>query len=253
MPKKAPKVFISYSHDSVEHKQWVASLARELRGNWVDAVLDQWDLYPGEDVPSFMEKNLSNCEYAILVCTERYVEKANSGKGGVGYEKMIVSAEMVKDIEVSKFIPVIRQSSTCRIPTFIQTKLYLDFSKDEYFEVMFDDLLRTIFRTTISRKPPLGKPPTFGISNVKHTSNTNLPRNAKTLFSALVHSYDSGVDESWTLARAMGVGEFGKIATERALDDLVASSLLEEYSDEGMSEWMLTYNGKKYATEKDLL
>ena len=58
MRKILPKVFISYSHDNPNHKQWVASLAIKLRENGVDAVLDQWDLYPGEDVPVFMEKNL---------------------------------------------------------------------------------------------------------------------------------------------------------------------------------------------------
>ena len=33
------------------------------------------------------------------VCTKRYVEKANRGKGGVSYEKMIVSAELVKNLD----------------------------------------------------------------------------------------------------------------------------------------------------------
>ena len=80
--KKSPKVFISYSHDSSEHKQWVANLGIRLRQNGVDAVLDQWDLFPGEDIPSFMEKKLSSCDYAILICTKRYVKKANAQMRG---------------------------------------------------------------------------------------------------------------------------------------------------------------------------
>jgi len=88
--KKSPIVFISYSHDSSEHKQWVANLGIRLRKNGVDAILDQWDLFPGDDVPSFMENKLSSCQYALLICTKRYVKKANAGIGGVGYEKMIV-------------------------------------------------------------------------------------------------------------------------------------------------------------------
>ena len=47
-----PKVFISYSHDSAEHKQWVLEFATTLRNRGVDAILDQWDLKPGDDLPA---------------------------------------------------------------------------------------------------------------------------------------------------------------------------------------------------------
>ena len=39
-----PTVFISYSHDSSEHKVWVAALAQDLRKHGIDAILDQWHL-----------------------------------------------------------------------------------------------------------------------------------------------------------------------------------------------------------------
>ena len=44
-----PKVFISYSHDSPEHRRWVSELGAKLRHSGVDAILDQWDLGPGDD------------------------------------------------------------------------------------------------------------------------------------------------------------------------------------------------------------
>ncbi|MFM9069791.1 MAG: SEFIR domain-containing protein, partial [Planctomycetota bacterium] len=37
-----PKVFISYSHDSDEHKALVLGLAERLRTNGVDAGIDQY-------------------------------------------------------------------------------------------------------------------------------------------------------------------------------------------------------------------
>jgi hypothetical protein len=46
-----PKVFISYSHDSEEHKAWVADLARFLIINGIDVVIDAWNLRRGEDIP----------------------------------------------------------------------------------------------------------------------------------------------------------------------------------------------------------
>ncbi len=41
------KVFISYSHDSEEHKAWVADLARFLISNGIDVVIDAWNLRRG--------------------------------------------------------------------------------------------------------------------------------------------------------------------------------------------------------------
>ena len=43
-----PRVFISYSHDSSEHRQWVSHLGTELRGKGIDAILDQWGMSFGD-------------------------------------------------------------------------------------------------------------------------------------------------------------------------------------------------------------
>ena len=73
------RVFISYSHDSPSHKGWVLKLASDLRKNGVDAVLDQWDLSPGEDIAVFMERGLKNAARVVVVCSKKYVERANAG------------------------------------------------------------------------------------------------------------------------------------------------------------------------------
>jgi hypothetical protein len=104
--EKIPKVFISYSHDSAEHKKWVGELASILVKKGIDVILDQWDLGFGDDVPKFMEKGVSDSDRVLMVCTETYVKKADEGKGGVGYEAMIVTGELVKNLGTSKFIPI---------------------------------------------------------------------------------------------------------------------------------------------------
>ena len=156
-----PKVFISYSHDSQEHKLWVLSLATRMRMNGVDAILDQWDLGPGGDLPHFMEQSISLSTRVLMVCTERYVEKANSGTGGVGYEKMIVTSDLLDRIGSNRAIPIIRQAGLPKIPTFLSTKLYIDLSTDDQFEAGFDQLLRELLNTTLFQKPPLGIAPTL--------------------------------------------------------------------------------------------
>jgi hypothetical protein len=78
----APKVFISYSHDTTQHKDWVRGLASELRTNGIDAVLDQWDLSPGQDMAAFMAGGIQTADRVLLICTDPYVSKAEAGTGG---------------------------------------------------------------------------------------------------------------------------------------------------------------------------
>jgi hypothetical protein len=154
-----PRAFISYSHDSVEHKQWVLMLATRLRASGVDAILDLWELEPGADLPAFMEKNLVAADRVLMICTDNYVAKANSGTGGVGYEKMIVTADLLKTIDSKKVIPIIRQGGTRNTPTFLSSKVYLDFSRDDQFEFGFDELTRTLHGTPLLVKPPIESRP----------------------------------------------------------------------------------------------
>ena len=101
----APVVFISYSHDSREHKQWVAKFAEALLDKHVQVIFDQWDLEPGDDVSKFMERAVKAADRVLMICSEPYVRKANDGKGGVGYEAMIVTGELVRDLGTRKFVP----------------------------------------------------------------------------------------------------------------------------------------------------
>lgn len=249
--KKSPIVFISYSHDSSEHKQWVASLGIRLRQNGVDAVLDQWDLFPGEDIPTFMEKKLSSCDYALLICTKRYVKKANAGKGGVGYEKMIVTSELIKNMKASKFIPIIRQSGTREVPKFIETKLYIDFSNDDDFEIVFDELLRTIYRSTISKKPPLGEAPSFQNDDI-HVQNKDLDLSEQALrtLRIIVEQYDSGEETYWNaelLAESKGEG---RLIFDNSLTVLKSHGYLDKDSD---GDYVLSNKGKATALERKLI
>lgn len=51
-----PVVFVSYSHDSPQHKQWVAELASRLqREGGADVILDQWDTELGDDLAAFLD------------------------------------------------------------------------------------------------------------------------------------------------------------------------------------------------------
>ena len=139
---KNPKVFISYSHDSPEHKQWVSELAAGLRRNGVDAILDQWNLGPDDNVPRFMERGIRNSDRVLVICTDSYVRKANADEVGIGYESMIVTEKLVENLGTNKFIPIIRQTlAEEKIPVFLKEQVYIDFTDDSQFDEKFDVLL----------------------------------------------------------------------------------------------------------------
>ena len=153
-----PKVFISYSHDSPEHKQWVSEIAAQLRRKGIDAILDQWDLGLGDDITRFMERGIVNADRVLVICTDKYVSKANADEGGVSYERMIVNAELVQNLGTDKFIPIIRQASGKeKTPTFLGTRVYADFRNDSQFDAECEKLIRELHKMPIIEKPPLGK------------------------------------------------------------------------------------------------
>lgn len=160
MTTTAPKVFISYSHDSEQHRAWVLTLATRLVANGVDIVLDQWDLTLGSDLPRFMEQGLTGAKRVLAVCTEPYVSKANAGIGGVGYEKMILTAQLMQDITSDRIIPAIRTNILATpVPTFLSSRVYIDFRDDLAFESKYAELIRDIHGQEVKPRPALGKNP----------------------------------------------------------------------------------------------
>ena len=155
-----PKVFISYSHDLPEHKRWVSERGAKLRHNGIEAILDQWDLGLGDDMTLFMEFGVRDSDRVLVICTDSYVEKANAGEGGVGYEQMIVTAQLVQNLGTNKFIPIIRQASgEQKVPTCLGTRFYIDFTDESQFDEKFDELLHELHQVPVIEKPPLGRNP----------------------------------------------------------------------------------------------
>ena len=156
----APRLFVSYSHDDQAHKDWVLSLSYRLVANGVDAVLDQWDMTLGGDLPRFMENGLVDADRVLAICSSSYVKKANQGLGGTGYEKMILTGQLMKNLTSDRIIPVIRNNTTENpLPTFLESKLFVDFRNDATFEEKYADLLRNIHGHPITPRPQLGPNP----------------------------------------------------------------------------------------------
>src|SRR4051812_13830639 len=106
---EAKRVFISYSHGSEAHKDWVADLGAFLLENGIEVALDQWDVDLGDDLAEFMEKSIRETDRVLMICTDNYILKANETVGGVGYEKTMVTGQILAArSKRRKFIPIVR-------------------------------------------------------------------------------------------------------------------------------------------------
>lgn len=159
-----PKVFLSYSWDSDEHKEWVAALATRLRSHGVDVTLDVWNVHPGDYLPEFMEREISESDFVIIVCTPKYKEKSDRRAGGVGFEEAIITGEVLATEAERKFIPILREGEwTTASPRWLRGKLYIDLRGSSLNDYEYQSLLLTLHQRR-EPPPPLG---TFPDGEVK--------------------------------------------------------------------------------------
>lgn len=109
---KRPRVFISYSHDSAEHRARVLELSERLRGKGVEAIIDRYVTAPPEGWPAWMETQIQDADFVLLVFTEtykrRWEKKEEPGKGlGVTWEAHVARQALYASGTMNeKFIPV---------------------------------------------------------------------------------------------------------------------------------------------------
>lgn len=155
----APRLFVSYSHDSEEHNKWVFDLAWRLRVEFgVDVLLDVWDVRLGGDLPRFME-GIARSDKVLMICSSNYVTKCEEAAGGgVAYEKMLVTPKIISDVYGNAIIPLIINNDAKTIPNFIAGKLHIDFRDDAKYESRLRELAAAIHGAD-SVKPPIGLNP----------------------------------------------------------------------------------------------
>lgn len=122
--------------------------------NGIDVVLDQWDVGLGADLPHFMEQGLTGSNRVIAVCSDTYIEKANAGKRGVGYEKKIMTADLITDAV-----------SEPPVPTFLSGTRHVDFRDDARWDAAYQELIWDLYGQRIHPRPALGPNP-FALSGM---------------------------------------------------------------------------------------
>lgn len=135
-----PKVFISYSHDTVAHQERVLDLADRLRADGIDAEIDQYNDASPEGWPRWCERQIEAADAVLMVCTETYHRRVKGeeapGKGlGAVWEAAIIRQLIYEAGTVSsKFVPVLfTDGAPEHIPTPIKGwSRYVVDSEDGY-------------------------------------------------------------------------------------------------------------------------
>ena len=184
-----------------------------------------------------------------MICTENYVRKANNGAGGVGYEKMIVTADLMRSIDSNKVIPVIRQSGTQDVPTFLRTKLFLDFSREDQIELAFDDLLRAIHGSPLYVAPPVSNNP---FSPVEDTPAEKVGDGVLGVMKIVVDVFESNASKYIQYSHIFALAPMSRIMLDIYIQEAMEQGLIA-WGDRAHQFITLQDKGKHYAVKHKLI
>jgi hypothetical protein len=146
----ATTVFISYSHDSDEHRKQVLGLSERLRRDGIETLLDQYvNGTPEEGWPRWMMNQLDAADFVLVVCTETYYRRFRGhevpGKGkGVDWEGALITSDLYSVRSWSlKFLPVFLSSVAEEyIPEPLRSGTHYALTSEEAYQRLYDFLLQ---------------------------------------------------------------------------------------------------------------
>jgi tetratricopeptide (TPR) repeat protein len=166
-----PKVFISYSHDSEEHRQRVLSLSDQLREDGIECFIDQYiNGAPPMGWQRWMEKQVEQADFVLVVCTNIYLRRFKGedreGGRGVNFEGVIISQTLYDAFQVNtKFIPLIPDDGRLdNVPMILKN------GSTYKIGVEYESLYRVLTDQPRAEAKPLGKKKHYPTVNGGHTA-----------------------------------------------------------------------------------
>jgi TIR domain len=157
---QAPRVFISYSHESKSHNEKVFELSETLRSEGVDCYIDQYEVSPPEGWPRWSRNQIQQANFVLVVCTETYKKRFEgsevAGTGaGAKWEGAIISQELYdSEGRNTKFIPIVFNADDVKhIPVEMRGGTYYVLDRDDEY----DDLYRHLTNQPKAIKRELGR------------------------------------------------------------------------------------------------
>ncbi|WP_103339180.1 SEFIR domain-containing protein [Amycolatopsis sp. CA-126428] len=154
MPDRAaPRVFVTYSHDTPEHKELVHGFASFLRaGIGLDVHLDAWYDNTRRDWSLWATENLERADFILVIASPDYKRRADGtalpheGRGAQ-FEAAIIRNNLTRDLrrETERVLPVVLPGrSIDEIPAFLNAHSTTRYEVREFTEAGVTDLLAAI-------------------------------------------------------------------------------------------------------------
>ncbi|WP_285610692.1 SEFIR domain-containing protein [Actinokineospora globicatena] len=160
-------MFITYAHESSEHKNATLQLAGLLVDNGVDTQLDQWAEGTRIDWSAWAIKEITTADFVLVIASPAYKavgDGFNAGDVNLGVqaETAVLRDLLHKDRAawLPKLLPVVLPGRAISdIPYFMQPNVADHYLIDEVSQAGIDSLLRVITNQPRGVRPPLGKVP----------------------------------------------------------------------------------------------
>ena len=146
---RAPRVFLSYSHDSDAHRERVLALSERLRQDGIDTILDQYvNGTPPEGWPRWMLDRLDESDRVLLICTPTYYRRFRGheapGQGkGVDWEGAVIT-QAIYDARsrTARFIPILFDpDDVVAIPEPLRGQSHYCLTSEAAYQDLYDALL----------------------------------------------------------------------------------------------------------------
>ena len=153
----SPRVYISYSWDSVAHKQRVLELSNALRGDGIESHLDQYEVGP-PSWKQWQKDQVSAMDFVLMVCTEEYRRRVEDEPGRGAYtDGQLIQARLAANTNRAWLVAVgfgHYRDNRAAIPAFVgDTEYYNVGHRDGYKR-----LLARLLGQPLVVAPPVATP-----------------------------------------------------------------------------------------------
>jgi hypothetical protein len=166
-PDTRPRVFVSYAHDTEDHKAQVLRLCQVLRDQGIDARLDTYDDNERRDWGVWYIEQVTRADFVFVIASRGY-RIAGDGQAAATCNRGVQSeAALLRDLLhadrptwTRKILPVVLPGrSVDEIPLFLQPHFASRYIVAEVSASGIEQLLRTITGQPAHPQPDLGDIP----------------------------------------------------------------------------------------------
>ncbi len=112
-------VFISYSTKDID---FINKLSAVLIKNRIKIWLDKWEMQPGDSLIDKIQKGLTDSSFLLVVLSKNSVESE--------WCKKEMNSGIIREINEKQVVVIPILLDDCKIPIFLQEKVYADFRND---------------------------------------------------------------------------------------------------------------------------